>query len=76
MVSKSDKLKKIAGLSVILLYNSKLFCRTNRLYVQVGGAVVVFEVQRSSRSEARKEEARKQELEVHRILLEDNLLPH
>ncbi|VVA92892.1 unnamed protein product [Arabis nemorensis] len=30
----------------------------------VGGAVVVFEVQRSSRSEARKEEARKQELEL------------
>ncbi|EFH67039.1 hypothetical protein ARALYDRAFT_890393 [Arabidopsis lyrata subsp. lyrata] len=33
----------------------------------VGGAVVVFEVQRSSRSEARKEEARKQELEDLRI---------
>ncbi|KAG7647841.1 hypothetical protein AtNW77_Chr1g0031371 [Arabidopsis thaliana] len=33
----------------------------------VGGAVVVFEVQRSSRSEARKEEARKQELEELRI---------
>lgn len=31
---------------------------------QVGGAVVIFEVQRSARSEARKEEARKQELEV------------
>jgi len=29
----------------------------------VGGAVVIFEVQRSARSEARKEEARKQELE-------------
>ncbi|KAJ0233717.1 hypothetical protein HA466_0280600 [Hirschfeldia incana] len=29
----------------------------------VGGGVVIFEVQRSSRSEARKEEARKQELE-------------
>ncbi|XP_010499381.1 PREDICTED: OPA3-like protein [Camelina sativa] len=33
----------------------------------VGGAVVVFEVQRSSRSEARKEEARKQELEELRL---------
>ncbi|KAG2265766.1 hypothetical protein Bca52824_072845 [Brassica carinata] len=32
-------------------------------YEQVGGGVVVFEVQRSSRSETRKEEARKQELE-------------
>lgn len=42
------------------------FCRTNsRFYEQVGGGVVIFEVQRSSRSEARKEEARKQELEVH-----------
>ncbi|KAH0893695.1 hypothetical protein HID58_056124 [Brassica napus] len=33
----------------------------------VGGGVVIFEVQRSSRSEARKEEARKQELEELRI---------
>ncbi|XP_010478226.1 PREDICTED: OPA3-like protein [Camelina sativa] len=33
----------------------------------VGGAVVVFEVQRGSRSEARKEEARKQELEELRL---------
>lgn len=32
----------------------------------VGGAAVIFEVQRSSRSEARKEEARKQELEALR----------
>ncbi|CAH8298601.1 unnamed protein product [Eruca vesicaria subsp. sativa] len=32
----------------------------------VGGGVVVFEVQRSSRSETRKEEARKQELEEFR----------
>ncbi|KAH0915963.1 hypothetical protein HID58_030409 [Brassica napus] len=44
------------------------FCGTNsRLYEQVGGGVVIFEVQRSSRSEARKEEARKQELEELRI---------
>eukprot|EP01018_Ginkgo_biloba_P000671 Gb_01745 [translate_table: standard] len=33
------------------------------LTTTVGGAAVIFEVQRSSRSEARKEEARKQELE-------------
>jgi cell division protein FtsB len=32
----------------------------------VGGAAVIFEVQRSSRSEARKEEARKQEFEALR----------
>uniref|UniRef100_A0A2P2JCQ9 OPA3-like protein n=1 Tax=Rhizophora mucronata TaxID=61149 RepID=A0A2P2JCQ9_RHIMU len=31
----------------------------------VAGAAVVFEVQRSARSEARKEEIRKQELQVH-----------
>ena len=31
---------------------------------QVAGALVIFEVQRSSRSEARKEEQRRQELEV------------
>ncbi|CAN8304008.1 unnamed protein product [Cochlearia groenlandica] len=37
----------------------------------VGGGVVVFEVQRSSRSEARKEEARKQELEELRLKDED-----
>ncbi|XP_024389544.1 uncharacterized protein [Physcomitrium patens] len=30
----------------------------------VGTAVIIFEVQRSSRAESRKEEARKQELEV------------
>jgi len=33
---------------------------------EVGGAAVIFEVQRSSRSEARKEEARKQEFEALR----------
>uniref|UniRef100_A0A0D3BIP9 t-SNARE coiled-coil homology domain-containing protein n=1 Tax=Brassica oleracea var. oleracea TaxID=109376 RepID=A0A0D3BIP9_BRAOL len=37
------------------------------LMLKVGGGVVIFEVQRSSRSEARKEEARKQELEELRI---------
>jgi len=37
----------------------------------VGGGVVVFEVQRGSRSEARKEEARKQELEELRKKDED-----
>lgn len=31
---------------------------------QVAGAVVVFEVQRSSRAEAKKEELRRQEMEV------------
>ncbi|WZZ10436.1 hypothetical protein YC2023_096357 [Brassica napus] len=49
-------------------HSSMQFCRTNsRFYEQVGGGVVIFEVQRSSRSEARKEEARKQELEELRI---------
>lgn len=37
------------------------YCHLSR---QVGGGVVIYEVQRSARSEARKEEARKQELEV------------
>jgi hypothetical protein len=32
--------------------------------LQVGGAVVIYEVQRNASSEARKEEARRQELEV------------
>lgn len=35
------------------------------LFIQVAGAAVIFEVQRNSRSEARKEEVRRQELEVH-----------
>ncbi|XP_059284205.1 uncharacterized protein LOC132037674 [Lycium ferocissimum] len=34
------------------------------LFNQVAGVAVIFEVQRSSRSEARKEEVRKQELEA------------
>lgn len=33
--------------------------------MQVAGAAVIFEVQRSAKSEARKEEARAQELQVH-----------
>ncbi|CAB4273535.1 unnamed protein product [Prunus armeniaca] len=37
----------------------------------VGGAAVIFEVQRSSRSEARKEELRRQELEAMRQRDED-----
>ncbi|KAJ0971150.1 hypothetical protein J5N97_019109 [Dioscorea zingiberensis] len=37
----------------------------------VGGAVVIFEVQRSARSESRKEEARKQELQVLKQKEED-----
>lgn len=36
---------------------------------QVAGAAVIFEVQRSSRSEARKEELRRQELEVFGVSL-------
>lgn len=34
------------------------------LWCQVAGALVVFEVQRSARSEAKKEEKRRQEMEV------------
>lgn len=36
--------------------------------IQVAGVALIFEVQRSARSEARKEEARRQELEVCAIL--------
>lgn len=45
---------------VPLLYAQASMC----MCVQVAGAAVIFEVQRSSRSEARKEELRKQQLEV------------
>lgn len=38
------------------------------LNIQVAGVALIFEVQRSARSEARKEEARRQELEVCAIL--------
>lgn len=34
------------------------------IYIQVAGAAVIFEVQRSAKAEARKEELRKQQLEV------------
>lgn len=40
----------------------------------MAGAAVIFEVQRSSRSEARKEELRKQELEVHIDIHNNDLL--